>query len=126
MLKTRSPIFFVTALFLFLPPMVGADTGQFLILSAQYGNERNHIDVTQRLKELASRDIRFKLDYRTFGDPAPGQAKSLRIYARGPNGREQMFEYRDNSIIDGAQFRGWGSGQWGGPNDRWSGNWDQR
>jgi hypothetical protein len=124
MLKTRSLIFFVTAIFLFLPLTVGADTGQFLILSAQYGNERNHIDVTQRLKELASRDIRFKLDYRTFGDPAPGQSKSLRIYARGPNGREQMFEYRDNSIIDGTQFRGWGSGRWGGPNDRWSGNWN--
>jgi len=124
MLSTRSAIFFVMTLSLCLLATVRADTGQYLILSAQYGNERNHIDVTARLKDLASRDVRFKLDYRTFGDPAPGQAKSLRIYARGPHGREQMFEYSDNTIIDGAQFIGWGSGQWGGPNDRWSGNWN--
>jgi hypothetical protein len=32
-----------------------------------------------------------------------------------------MFQYRDNSIIDGTKFRGWGRGEWGGANDRWSG-----
>jgi hypothetical protein len=104
----------------------GGDVGQFLILSAQYGNRRRHIDVTDRLRDLARTNLQYRVDYKTFGDPAPGQAKALRIYARGPNGRERMFEYQDNSIIDGAQFRGWGSGQWGGPNDRWSGRWDPR
>jgi hypothetical protein len=124
MFKKRSAIFYLTALSLLLPTTLAAQAGQYLILSAQYGNQRNHLDVTNRLKELAHRNARFRVDYRTFGDPAPGQAKVLRIYARGPNGRERMFEYQDNSVIDGAQFRGWGSGQWGGPNDRWSGNWD--
>jgi hypothetical protein len=101
------------------------DAGQFLILSAQYGNERHHVDVTNRLKDLARTDRQFRLDYRTFGvDPDEGHAKVLRIYARGPHGRERMFEYRDGSVIDGAQFRGWGSGEWGGPNDRWSGRWE--
>jgi hypothetical protein len=101
------------------------DAGQFLILSAQYGNERHHVDVTTRLKDLARTDRQFRLDYRTFGvDPDEGHAKVLRIYARGPNGRERMFEYRDGSVIDGAQFRGWGSGEWGGPNYRWSGRWE--
>ena len=103
----------------------GRDAGQFLILSAQYGSERRHVDVTQQLKEIARRDVSVRLDYRTFGvDPAEGHAKVLRIYARGPNGRERMFEYRDGSVIDGTLFRGWGRGEWGQGNDRWSGRWE--
>jgi hypothetical protein len=101
----------------------GRDEGQYLILTAQYGNEYQHVDVTNQLKELARRDRQFRLDYRTFGvDPAQGQAKVLRIFARGPNGQEQMFEYRDNSVVDGAMFRGWGGGDWG--RGGWSGNWN--
>jgi hypothetical protein len=101
----------------------GGDAGQFVILSAQYGSRRRHVDVTNRLKEMARRDLTFRLDFRTFGvDPDEGHAKVLRIYARGPNGRERMFEYRDNSVIDGAQFRGWGRGEWG--NESWSGRWE--
>jgi len=33
------------------------DSGQYRILSAQYGTERNHVDVTNRLKELARRTV---------------------------------------------------------------------
>ena len=103
----------------------GGDAGQFLILSAQYGSGRRHVDVTNQLKQLARADQRFRLNFRTFGvDPDEGHSKVLRIFARGPNGRERMFEYRDESVIDGAQFRGWGGGEWAGANERWSGNWD--
>jgi len=99
------------------------DAGQYLILTAQYGNEYRHIDVTGQLRQMARQDRFFRLDYRTFGvDPAEGQAKVLRVFARGPNGDERMFEYVDNSIIDGAVFRGWGTGEWG--NGGWSGNWN--
>ena len=87
MFKKLSAILFVAAWSLLLPGTLTADEGEYVILSAQYGNEGNHVDVTNRLKELARRDRRFRVDYRTFGDPAPGQAKSLRIYARGPDGR---------------------------------------
>jgi hypothetical protein len=101
----------------------GGDAGQFVILSAQYGSERAHVDVTERLKELARADLQFRMGNRTFGvDPDPGVVKTLRIYARGPNGREQMFEYREGSVVDGAQFRGWGRGDWGAGG--WSGNWN--
>ena len=101
----------------------GGDAGQFVILSAQYGSERAHVDVTERLKELARADLQFRMGNRTFGvDPDPGVVKTLRIYARGPNGREQMFEYREGSVVDGAQFRGWGRGNWGAGG--WSGNWN--
>ncbi len=102
----------------------GSDAGQYLILSAQYGTERRHVDVTNRLKELAGADVRFRMGNSTFGvDPDPGVVKVLRIYARGPNGRERMFEYREGSVVDGAQFQGWGRGEWG-DKDRWSGRWE--
>ena len=101
------------------------DTGEYVILSAQYGTERRHADVTDRLKELARRDRMVRIDNSTFGtDPAPNKVKTLRIFARGPNGGEQMFEYREGSGIDGSQFRGWGRGDWG--TGGWSGRWDGR
>jgi hypothetical protein len=112
----------------FLPGTVAAqysarDSGQYVILSAQYGTARSHVDVTDRLKELARRDRLFRMGNSTFGvDPDPGRVKTLRIYARGPDGQERMFEYREGSTIDGSQFRSWGSGEWG--NGGWSGNWE--
>jgi hypothetical protein len=103
----------------------GSDAGDYVILSAQYGTVRLHVDVTQRLREAARQDRLFRMGNGTFGvDPDPGVVKTLRIYARGPNGREQMFEYREGSVIDGAQFRGWGRGDWGNGNDHWSGRWE--
>lgn len=99
--------------------------GEYRILTAQYGSERHHVDVTHQLREMARHDVRFRLNYATFGvDPDEGHAKALRIFARGPEGRERMFEYRDNSFIDGSQFRGWGSGEWGNGDDHWSGRWE--
>jgi hypothetical protein len=101
------------------------DSGEYVILSAQYGTERNHVDVTDRLKELARQDRTFVMGNNTFGvDPDYGQVKVLRIYARGPDGRERMFEYTEGSPVDGSQFRGWGRGDWG--NEGWSGRWDVR
>ncbi len=101
------------------------DEGEFVILSAQYGSERRHVDVTDKLKQLARQDRQVRLDYRTFNvDPDEGHTKVLRIYARGSNGREHMFEYRDGSLIDGSIFRGWDRGEWAGENDRWSGRWE--
>src|SRR5260370_32181175 len=99
------------------------DAGEYVILSAQYGSERRHVEVTNQLREMARQDLTFRLDYRTFGvDPDEGHAKSLRIFARDPNGQEQMFEYRDNSVIDGAIFRGWGRRECG--NGGWGGKWN--
>jgi hypothetical protein len=99
------------------------DAGQYTILHAEYGTERNHVDVTQRLRELASTDRAFRMGNSTFGiDPDPGQVKMLRIYARDANGRTRTFEYREGSLVDGAQFVGWSGGNWG--NRGWSGGWN--
>src|ERR1700730_14291465 len=65
------------------------DEGQFLILNAQYGNEHNHVDVTQRLKYLARQDRPFHVNHDSMdADPDPGHSKALRVFARGPNGNE--------------------------------------
>jgi len=112
----------------FLPETLAAqlssnDSGQYVILSAQYGTARRHVDVTNRLKELARQDRIFRMGNSTFGvDPDQGQEKTLRIYARGPNGQERMFEYREGSTIDGSQFRSWGGNDWG--NGVWNGGWE--
>jgi hypothetical protein len=119
---------FLVATLPFLPQVVMAqypppDQGQYTIVSAQYGTAEHHVDVTNRLKQLASQDRVFIMGNQTFGiDPDPGRVKVLRIYALDPNGRERMFEYRENSTVDGAMFRGWSTGQWG--NGRWSGRWE--
>lgn len=100
-----------------------SDQGQYTIVSAQYGTAQRHVDVTNQLKQLAGQNRTFIMGNRTFGvDPDPGRVKVLRIYAMDSNGRERMFEYPENSPVDGAMFRGWSSGQWG--NGRWSGRWD--
>jgi len=101
-----------------------ADEGEFLILSAQYGTEQRHVDVTRRLKELAGADRTFRMGNASFGvDPDFGKLKVLRIYARGADGRERMFEYVEGGLVDGALFRGWSKGEWAGAKDHWSGRW---
>jgi len=101
----------------------GSKGGEYSILNAQYGVASRHVDVTSRLRQLAGQDSFFRMGNSTFGvDPAPGQVKALRIYARGPDGRNHMFEYAEGSIVDGSRFSGWGGGNWG--NGNWNGGWN--
>lgn len=92
----------------------GGDEGQYVILRAVYGNPGHDVDVTDRLRELARRDARFRMGNDTFGvDPDPGRTKRLRIVTRDARGMERSFEYVEGSTVDGAQFTGWGRGDWG-------------
>jgi hypothetical protein len=101
----------------------GGDAGQFVILGAQYGTAEHHVDVTNRLKELARQDRVFRMGNFTFGvDPDPGHHKVLRIFARTPNGQERFFEYQEGGTVDGALFRSWGGGNW--EEGHWNGNWE--
>jgi hypothetical protein len=102
--------------------LVARDEGRYVILSAQYGTREHHVDVTDRLRELARADRPFRMGNSTFGiDPDHGRIKTLRIFARGPRGEERIFEFREGSTVDGADFRGWSRGDWG--RSGWSGNW---
>ena len=94
-----------------------------MILRAFYGVPGSNVDVTDRLRQLARADITFRMGNSTFGiDPAHGVVKTLRIFARGPDGRVRMFEYREGSVVDGSDFIGWGRGDWG--KSDWHGGWD--
>ncbi|PZP36537.1 MAG: hypothetical protein DI603_00805 [Roseateles depolymerans] len=98
------------------------DDGEFLILQARYGTEHRHVDVTERLREVARRDRRVRVTNDLFGiDPDPGRDKLLRIYARDRQGRELRFDIREDDWLDGAQFVGWAGGRWGEPG--WQGDW---
>ena len=101
------------------------DDGLYQILGARYGTHRRNVDVTERLKQLARRDVTFRMGNSTFGiDPDRGRVKTLRIYTRGPNGEHRMFEFVEGSVVDGNQFTGWGRGDWG--RERWTGGWEER
>ena len=95
-------------------PQYGSDRGQWQILQARYGTASRNIDVTQTLRDLARQNVTFRITNKTFGnDPAPGVVKTLRIYARGPGGGTRTFEYIENDVVDGNEFTGWSSGNWG-------------
>lgn len=100
------------------------DSGEYQILHARYGLASANIDVTARLIEIARQDRTFRIENRLFGnDPAPGRVKTLRIYARGPDGAIRTFEYVEGGAVDGARFTGWGGGDWG--RERWNGGWGE-
>lgn len=103
-------------------PARADDDGEFTILRASYGTDRNNVDVTNKLRDLARQDRRFRLTNDVFGvDPEPGRQKSLRIFARDRQGHERQFEYRERDWVDGHQFIGWRGGNWGGGGGQ--GNW---
>lgn len=102
------------------PPV--AQSG-YVIMGARYGVPGRNVDVTQRLRELASTNATFRMGNRTFGvDPAPGIPKTLRIWARGPDGAPRAFDYPEGSTVNGAVFSSWGGGSWGASN--WNGGWN--
>jgi len=95
----------------------GGPVNQFQITRADYGAGNRRVDVTQRLQQIAATNQTFKMGNSTFGvDPAPGQVKTLRIFARDSRGGNRTFEYREGSMVDGAQFTGWTGGSWSGLN----------
>jgi predicted aconitase with swiveling domain len=97
--------------------------GQYVILRAYYGIPGRNVDVTQRLHDLARGNAVFRMGNSTFGiDPAHGVVKTLRIFARGPNGDVRMFEYPEGSTVDGSVFSGWARGDWG--QGEWHGDWN--
>jgi len=103
-------------------PSADNDAGEYLILEARYGTAQRNADVTQRLKQLARQDRGFEVSNDTLGvDPHPYQKKTLRIYARGRDGQTRTFEYQEEQRVDGAQFIGWGGGDWG--RGGWGGGW---
>ena len=75
---------------------VMAAAQQYEILRADYGYGDQRVDVTQRLREIARGQARFRMGNSTFGvDPSPNNVKTLRIFVRAPQGQTQTLEYRE-------------------------------
>src|SRR5450631_2920018 len=84
MLRMRFAIFLMVAFSVLLlgtaaaqGPM-GGDAGQYLILNAQYGSERSHVDVTERLKMLARQDRPFRIS-----DESMAACSTVRCFEAG-------------------------------------------
>ncbi|KAI1690724.1 hypothetical protein Ddc_24748 [Ditylenchus destructor] len=97
------------------------DDGAYQILGARYGLPGANIDVTDRLKQLARRDLKVQITNDLFrDDPAPRRLKTLRIYARGPRRRRADLRV-PRGLVDRRQpvhrlGRGdWGDRNWKGP-----------
>ena len=93
-----------------------AQRGGYQILQATYGTQWQSVDVTGRVQQLAQQGERFQAGNEAFGvDPAPGQRKTLRIQARGRDGRERTTEYGESQWVDGSRLSaGGGYGDPGG------------
>jgi hypothetical protein len=67
------------------------------VLSANYGSEKQNIDITSRIQEYTSRGINQGIvTFSTFqiSDPAPGIVKQLKIHCR-INGKETELSWND-------------------------------
>lgn len=92
-------------------PTTGPSDGEYTILQAVYGTQRNNTDVTPRLRELASQGRGFRVTSAVMGvDPEPGEHKVLIIHAQRRDGQRSVFEYPENGVFDGSQFAGWSRG----------------
>ncbi|HKV04909.1 MAG TPA: DUF3395 domain-containing protein [Candidatus Acidoferrales bacterium] len=75
---------------------------------ADYGHGNQRTDVTDLLRDLLSRggvNGRIAVNNQTMGgDPAVGQDKSLRIFARNGRNQEHEFDFKEGSFVDAAMF----------------------
>jgi hypothetical protein len=85
-----------------------AQNGDWRIEHADYGTRYRSNDVSDILRDLISRggvNGRVAVNNQTMGgDPAVGQDKRLRIFARNQLGEEREFDYREGGAIDVTIF----------------------
>lgn len=70
------------------------------LLSATYGSGDNRVDVTNRLQSFArGGNLIVRVSNQTMGvDPAPRQAKDLRVQARDTNGQVHDYLFREGEM----------------------------
>ena len=87
---------------------VAAQGDTWLVTRADYGNKSQRIDVTDLVQDLISRggvNGRVAVNNQTMGgDPAVGQDKSLRIFARSKKGQEREFYYKEGGFVEVGMF----------------------
>jgi hypothetical protein len=82
-----------------------AETQQFQILRAEYGDGDQWVDVTPHLRELLRARGTFRVGNESLEvDPVVGRTKTLRIEVRTPRGDTGTYQFREGSVVDSAQF----------------------
>ena len=89
-------------------PGASAQTGDWLVMRADYGFRAQRKDVTGIVKDLISRGgvngFVAVNNQMMGGDPAPGADKVLRIYARNGEGQDQEFDYAEGRLVPANMF----------------------
>ena len=108
----RNGVFLIVALFaagamLFSTGVTGQEEG-WQIMRADYGHKELRVDVMDRLNELLARvgpNGSIEVTSQNFGgDPAPGKAKSLRIFAKNRNNETREFEINEQHFVEARLF----------------------
>jgi hypothetical protein len=85
-----------------------AQSGDWMLVKAEYGIRARHVDVTDVVRHLfwEARDTGRVLvsNQNLGGDPAVGADKTLRIVAENRRHERQEFEYREGAWIDVTMF----------------------
>lgn len=86
---------------------VPATAQRWEIDRAEYGARGRVADVTNIVRDFVnSREMRVQVsNYTMRGDPAYGEPKVLRIFARARNGEQREFNFREDDFIDLNIFR---------------------
>jgi hypothetical protein len=95
---------------------VPATAQRWEIERAEYGARGRVADVTNIVRDLVhSREMRVQVsNYTMRGDPAYGEPKVLRVFARERNGEQREFSFREDDFIDLDLFREGGRREGGG------------
>ncbi len=101
-------VFFALAAAVFSAGVSRQDDEGWQVTRADYGYGPQRTDVTDILKDLLSRggvNGRVAVNNQTMGgDPAVGQDKTLRIFARNRRNQERKFDFREGGFVDVTMF----------------------
>src|SRR5713101_8764504 len=91
----------------FSPGVAGQDE-PWQIMRADYGHKELRVDVMDRLNELLARvgpNGSVEVNNQNMGgDPAPGKAKSLRIFAKNRKNETREFEINEEHFVEARFF----------------------
>ncbi len=91
----------------FSPGVAGQDE-EWQIMRADYGHKELRVDVMDRLNELLARvgpNGSIEVNNQNMGgDPAPGKAKSLRIFAKNRKNETREFEINEQHFVEARLF----------------------
>jgi len=101
-------IFFAASITIFSAGIGAQQDEGWIILRADYGHKELRVDVMDRLNDLLARSGpsgAVEVNSQTMGgDPAPGRAKSLRIFTKNSKNETREFEINEGHFVEARFF----------------------